>query len=83
MACPRGGMVRARGSAAETQKRTDSSAPSAAGSRTSAPNSAGTEKGTGAVAASVSRIGPGLVGPRISTEVAPDHSGEGQPVPSP
>ena len=52
--------------------------------RDSAANSAGTEKNTvGRWRRSVSRIGSGLVGPRINTVVAPNQSGNERPLPSP
>src|SRR5207244_4298357 len=45
---------------------------------------AGTEKNTvGRRSRSVCRIGPGFVGPVMSTDVAPDHSGNDSPLPSP
>ena len=72
------------GSAADTQNRTEVKASSAAGSRASIANNAGTEKNTvGRWRRSVSRIGSGLVGPRIKTLVAPNQNGNDKPLPSP
>ena len=77
-------VVGGSGSAAETQKRTESSAPSPSASRTSRPNSAGTLKNTvGRWRRRVSRIAGGLGGPDMSTDVPPNHSGKVRPLPSP
>jgi hypothetical protein len=77
-------VVAGSGSAADTQKRTDSMAPSASGSRASSPNSAGTLKNTeGRWWRSVWRMAVGLGGPANSTEVPPNHSGKVSPLPRP